>query len=150
MIVNCLERTKLPVYGNGGNVRDWLYVEDHARGLIAVASAGRVGGTYCIGGQTEKTNLDVVKSICALLDELEPNGTIGSYENLITFVEDRPGHDLRYAIDSTRISTELGWHPRETFETGLRKTVQWYLTHRRWWQRIRSGTYAGQRLGVLT
>ena len=139
---------KLPVYGTGGNVRDWLYVEDHARALLAVVSAGRVGETYCIGGRSERTNLDVVKAICALLDELTPSKAIGSREALITFVTDRPGHDLRYAIDPARICTELGWQPRETFESGLRKTVEWYLANRAWWQPIREGVYGGERLGV--
>lgn len=148
-ILNGLEGRKLPVYGTGGNVRDWLYVEDHARALLAVIDAGRPGQTYCIGGRSERTNLDVVRSICALLDELVPNKTIGRREALITFVADRPGHDLRYAIDPTRIATELGWQPRETFETGLRKTVEWYLTNRPWWQRIRRSVYGGERLGVL-
>jgi dTDP-glucose 4,6-dehydratase len=147
-IINGLEGAELPVYGNGSNVRDWLYVEDHARALIAVAGAGQIGETYCIGGQSERTNLDVVNAICVLLDELVPSKEIGSRESLIAFVADRPGHDLRYAIDSTRISTELGWRPRETFETGIRKTVEWYLNNRSWWQRIRSGVYRGERLGV--
>jgi dTDP-glucose 4,6-dehydratase len=148
-IINALEGMKLPVYGTGSNVRDWLYVEDHARALMAVAIAGRVGETYCIGGRSEKTNLDVVKAICALLDELIPNEAIGPHETLIAFVGDRPGHDLRYAIDPTRLSTEIGWQPLETFETGLRKTVEWYLANRSWWQRIRSGVYRGERLGVI-
>ena len=149
-IINGLEGAKLPVYGNGSNVRDWLYVEDHARALVAVAGAGKVGETYCIGGQSERTNLDVVKAICALLDELAPSQDVAKHEALIEFVTDRPGHDLRYAIDPTRISTELGWQPRESFETGLRKTVAWYLSNRSWWQRIRSGVYRGERLGVLS
>ena len=148
-IINGLEGAQLPVYGKGSNVRDWLYVEDHARALVAVAGAGKAGETYCIGGQSERTNLDVVKAICALLDELVPSREIGNREALIAFVTDRPGHDLRYAIDPTRISTELGWQPRETFETGLRKTVEWYLSNRSWWQRIRSRVYRGERLGVV-
>jgi dTDP-glucose 4,6-dehydratase len=147
-IINGLEGTKLPVYGAGANVRDWLYVEDHARALLAVVGAGRVGETYCIGGRSERTNLDVVKSICTLLDELTPSKMIGRREALITFVTDRPGHDLRYAIDPTRICTELAWQPRETFESGLRKTVEWYLANRSWWQPIREGVYGGERLGV--
>jgi dTDP-glucose 4,6-dehydratase len=147
-IINGLEGMKLPVYGTGGNVRDWLYVEDHARALLAVVSAGQVGETYCIGGLSERTNLDVVKSICALLDELTPSKAIGKREALITFVTDRPGHDLRYAIDPSRICTELAWQPRETFESGLRKTVEWYLANRPWWQPIREGVYGGERLGV--
>ncbi len=130
-------------------MRDWLYVEDHARALLTVIGTGRPGQTYCIGGRSERTNLDVVRAICALLDELVPNKIIGCREDLITFVTDRPGHDLRYAIDPTRISTELGWQPRETFETGLRNTVEWYLTNRPWWQRIRRSVYGGERLGVL-
>jgi dTDP-glucose 4,6-dehydratase len=129
-------------------VRDWLYVEDHARALLAVVESGRTGETYCIGGRSERTNLDVVKAVCALLDELAPNAAIGCREDLITFVADRPGHDLRYAIDPARICGELGWQPRESFESGLRKTVQWYLANRAWWQRIRDHVYAGERLGV--
>jgi dTDP-glucose 4,6-dehydratase len=147
-IINGLEGRELPVYGTGRNVRDWLYVEDHVRGLLAVVSSGRPGETYCIGGRSERTNLEVVKAICALLDELALSKTIGRREALITFVADRPGHDLRYAIDPTRISTELGWQPRETFETGLRKTVKWYLANRWWWQEIRNSVYKGERLGV--
>ncbi|HZR59931.1 MAG TPA: dTDP-glucose 4,6-dehydratase, partial [Xanthobacteraceae bacterium] len=147
-IINGLEGKKLPVYGQGSNVRDWLYVEDHARALLAVVDGGRVGETYCIGGRSERTNLDVVKAVCALLDELAPSAAIGCREDLITFVTDRPGHDLRYAIDPARIGSELGWQPHETFESGLRKTVQWYLANRPWWQRIRDHVYAGERLGV--
>lgn len=148
-IIKGCEANQLPVYGDGSNVRDWLYVEDHARALVSVVSNGRVGQTYCIGGQSERTNLEVVTAICELLDELLPNKTIGRHETLITFVADRPGHDLRYAIDTTRISTELGWKPRETFESGLRKTVEWYLANRSWWERVRSGVYRGERLGIL-
>jgi dTDP-glucose 4,6-dehydratase len=147
-IINGLEGKDLPVYGTGNNVRDWLYVEDHAEALVAVAGTGRIGEAYCIGGQCERTNLDVVTAICRLLDELAPGQTTGGHEKLITFVADRPGHDLRYAIDPTRISTERGWRPRETFESGLRKTVEWFLANRTWWQRIRSRVYGGERLGV--
>jgi dTDP-glucose 4,6-dehydratase len=147
-IINGLEGKNLPVYGTGNNVRDWLYVEDHAEALVAVAGAGRIGETYCIGGQCERTNLDVVTAICRLLDEFVPGRAAGGHEKLITFVADRPGHDLRYAIDPTRILTELGWRPRETFESGLRKTVEWFLANRTWWQRIRSRVYGGERLGV--
>jgi dTDP-glucose 4,6-dehydratase len=149
-IINALEGEPLPVYGRGDNVRDWLYVEDHARALLAVATAGRSGETYCIGGGAEKKNIDVVRAICILLDELTPDRRIGRRDALITLVADRPGHDLRYAIDATRISSELGWRPRETFTSGLRKTVAWYLANRTWWQRIRDGVYRGERLGVLT
>ncbi len=149
VIVNALEGINLPLYGNGSNVRDWLYVEDHVRALVAVALAGQVGGTYCIGGRSERTNHQVVRAICALMDEFAPNPNVGKYETLISFEADRPGHDLRYAIDPTRISTELGWQPFETFESGLRKTVEWYLANRAWWERIRSGVYRGERLGVV-
>jgi dTDP-glucose 4,6-dehydratase len=148
-IINGLEGIKLPVYGTGGNVRDWLYVEDHARALLAVVGGGRIGETYCIGGRSDRTNLDVVRSICTLLDELAPSNAVRCREDLITFVADRPGHDLRYAIDPGRICSELGWQPRETFETGLRRTVEWYLANREWWQAIRDNVYRGERLGVL-
>jgi dTDP-glucose 4,6-dehydratase len=147
-IINALEGAKLPVYGKGANVRDWLYVEDHVRALFAVIGGGEVGHTYCVGGSSERANIDVVKSICALMDELAPNGRIGPRESLITFVSDRPGHDLRYAIDPAKVGA-LGWRPSETFESGLRKTVEWYLANRSWWERIRSGVYRGERLGVV-
>jgi dTDP-glucose 4,6-dehydratase len=147
-IINALEGVTLPVYGNGTNVRDWLYVEDHVRALLTVIATGVPGHTYCIGGHCERANIDVVKAICALVDELAPNGKIGPREELITFVTDRPGHDLRYAIDAGKIG-QLGWQPRETFDTGLRKTVTWYLANRNWWERIRSGVYRGERLGVV-
>ena len=147
-IINGLEGKKLPVYGTGSNVRDWLYVEDHAHALLAVVEGGEPGETYCIGGRSERTNLDVVKAICALLDELAPSTAVRSRQSLIAFVTDRPGHDLRYAIDPTRICSELGWQPRESFESGLRKTVSWYLNNRPWWQAIRDNVYAGERLGV--
>jgi dTDP-glucose 4,6-dehydratase len=149
IIINALEGLKLPVYGKGANVRDWLYVDDHARALLSVVMEGTVGQTYCVGGRCEKTNLDVVEAICALIDELSPSSRIGPRKSLIAFVEDRPGHDLRYAIDASRIMTDLGWEPRETFESGLRKTVEWYLANRAWWERIRSGVYRGERLGVV-
>lgn len=147
MILNALAGKPLPVYGNGQQVRDWLYVEDHARALVRVALEGENGETYNIGGHNEKTNLEVVHTLCDLLDELAPNHT--PYRELITFVADRPGHDLRYAIDAGKIERELGWRPAETFETGLRKTVQWYLDNREWWQRVQDGSYQGQRLGML-
>jgi len=148
-IINALEGAKLPVYGDGSNVRDWLYVEDHARALLTVAQSGRPGETYCIGGRSEMTNLNVVKAVCALLDELAPSSVVRRHDSLIEFVADRPGHDLRYAIDPTRLATELEWQPRETFDSGLRKTVEWYLANRTWWESIRSGIYRGERLGVL-
>jgi dTDP-glucose 4,6-dehydratase len=149
MIINALEGLRLPVYGSGANVRDWLYVEDHARALIAAVMSGKPGETYCIGGRCERKNLDVVEAICALMDELAPSATIGPRKSLIHFVADRPGHDLRYAIDSGKIATELGREPQETFESGLRKTIEWYLANRAWWERIRSGVYRGERLGVV-
>jgi dTDP-glucose 4,6-dehydratase len=149
VIINALEGLKLPVYGKGANVRDWLFVDDHARALLTVATQGAVGATYCVGGRCEKANIDVVRTICALMDELAPNAKIGPRENLITFVADRPGHDMRYAIDASRIAADLGWEPQETFESGLRKTVEWYLANRTWWERIRSGVYRGERLGVV-
>ncbi|HET8728733.1 MAG TPA: dTDP-glucose 4,6-dehydratase [Alphaproteobacteria bacterium] len=139
-ILNALEGEPLPVYGKGDNVRDWLYVEDHVRALVKVLSDGRVGRTYNIGGRSERTNLEVVKSLCACLDRLKPDAA-GRYERLIRFVADRPGHDRRYAIDDTRMVRELGWTPQETFETGLEKTVRWYLDHPGWVRRVRSGAY---------
>ncbi|WP_027967607.1 dTDP-glucose 4,6-dehydratase [Halomonas halocynthiae] len=182
VILNALAGKPLPVYGDGQQIRDWLYVEDHARALIKVASEGNVGDTYNIGGHNEKANLDVVESICDLLQELVPldgnrpinraptmesqvpvgsdgggagfirrsedTSALEHYRNLITFVTDRPGHDLRYAIDASKIERELGWVPQETFESGLRKTVQWYLANDAWWKRVQDGSYQGQRLGV--
>ncbi|MDH0959629.1 dTDP-glucose 4,6-dehydratase [Pseudomonas chengduensis] len=151
MILNALAGKPLPVYGNGQQVRDWLYVEDHARALLKVVSEGQVGETYNIGGHNEQKNLDVVRAICALLEELAPQKPAGiaRYEDLITYVQDRPGHDLRYAIDASKIEHELGWVPQETFETGLRKTVQWYLDNLDWCRRVQDGSYQGQRLGAL-
>ncbi|WP_417707806.1 dTDP-glucose 4,6-dehydratase [Pseudomonas sp.] len=151
MILNALAGKPLPVYGNGQQVRDWLYVEDHARALLKVVSEGQVGETYNIGGHNEQKNLDVVQAICALLEELAPQKPAGiaHYEDLITYVQDRPGHDLRYAIDAGKIERELGWVPQETFETGLRKTVQWYLDNLDWCRRVQDGSYQGQRLGAL-
>lgn len=151
MILNALAGKPLPVYGNGQQVRDWLYVEDHARALLQVVTNGKVGETYNIGGHNEQKNLDVVKSICALLEELAPEKPAGiaRYEDLITYVKDRPGHDLRYAIDASKIERELGWVPQETFASGLRKTVQWYLDNLDWCRRVQDGSYQGQRLGTL-
>ncbi|KQU54992.1 dTDP-glucose 4,6-dehydratase [Bosea sp. Leaf344] len=148
MIINAIEGKALPVYGNGLNIRDWLYVDDHAQALLTVAERGRIGETYNIGGHNEKTNLEVVKGICALLDELRPDPA-GPHERLIAYVTDRPGHDARYAIDAGKIGRELGWTPKETFETGLRRTVEWYLANPGWWGDIRSGTYRGERLGTV-
>lgn len=148
MILNALEGKPLPIYGSGQNVRDWLHVEDHARALLTIATRGNPGETYCVGGNEEHTNIDVVNAICTLLDELLPHSSHRPHANLITFVTDRPGHDARYAIDATKIGRELGWQPRESFDTGLRKTVQWYLDNRVWWERVRSGSYRGERLGL--
>jgi len=148
VILNALEGKPLPVYGDGSNVRDWLYVEDHARALVLIALEGEVGESYNVGGHNEKTNLAVVQAICAILDEITPDERIGPRRNLITFVRDRPGHDQRYAIDPTKIGRELGWVPQESFETGLAKTVRWYLDNHPWWERIRSGVYRGERLGA--
>ena len=149
MILNALEGKPLPVYGQGTQIRDWLYVEDHARALYTVVTQGKVGETYNIGGHNEKQNIEVVKAICELLEELAPNKPQGvkRYADLITHVTDRPGHDLRYAIDASKIQRELGWAPRETFETGLRKTVQWYLDNGDWCHNVQDGTYQRERLG---
>jgi dTDP-glucose 4,6-dehydratase len=149
MILNGIEGKDLPVYGRGENVRDWLYVEDHADALLTVLGRGQVGETYCIGGHDEKRNLEVVRMLCTLLDELLPDAALGPREGLIRFVADRPGHDLRYSIDAGKIERELGWTPAETFASGLRHTVQWYLENRTWWERVRSGAYRGERLGLL-
>ena len=149
-ILNALEGKPLPIYGKGDQVRDWLYVEDHARALCLVATEGRVGETYNIGGHAEKRNLEVVRNICELLEELAPDKPKGikNYRDLITFVQDRPGHDRRYAIDASKIQAELGWVPRESFETGLRKTVEWYLENPAWCERVQDGSYRRERLGV--
>ena len=146
MILKGLAGEKLPVYGKGDNIRDWLYVEDHARALRLVLEKGRIGESYNIGGHNERTNLEVVRAICAHLDEMHPAGA--PHDRLINFVTDRPGHDKRYAIDAGKIERELGWTPQETFESGLRKTVAWYLENRDWWQAILNGSYRGERLGL--
>ncbi len=169
MILNALDGKPLPVYGDGMQIRDWLYVEDHARALYKVVTEGQVGETYNIGGHNEKANIEVVKTICAILDELVPsasnpnfaanghpeldsgssdsNVTRSGYASLITYVKDRPGHDVRYAIDAAKIERELGWKPEETFDTGIRKTVEWYLNNENWWQRVLDGSYSMERLG---
>jgi dTDP-glucose 4,6-dehydratase len=149
MILNALEGKPLPVYGRGDNVRDWLYVDDHAAALIRVAEHGTPGATYTIGGRSERTNLEVVRAICGLVDEMAPDPQRRPRAALITFVADRPGHDQRYAIDAAKIERELGWTPAETFESGLRKTVRWYLDNRAWWERVRTGVYRGERLGIV-
>jgi len=148
-ILNALEGKSLSVYGKGEHVRDWLYVDDHASALFLVAEQGRIGETYNVGGNTQWTNLQVVQEICKLLDELAPDESIGPRECLISFVTDRPGHDLRYAMDCAKIRAELGWKPRETFPSGLRKTMHWFLTNRGWWAPIREQRYRGERLGML-
>jgi dTDP-glucose 4,6-dehydratase len=152
VILNALEGKPLPVYGKGDQIRDWLYVEDHARALYKVVTEGSVGQTYNIGGHNEKTNLEVVKTICGILDDLMPDhpGNITRYEELITHVTDRPGHDKRYAIDAGKINKELNWTPKETFETGIRKTVQWYIDNQPWWHSVQDGSYRRERLGLST
>ncbi|WP_171534716.1 dTDP-glucose 4,6-dehydratase [Acinetobacter terrae] len=147
VILNALEGKPLPVYGNGQQIRDWLFVEDHARALYRVATEGVVGETYNIGGHNEKQNIEVIKTICQILDELKPQLNGQNYEKLMTFVKDRPGHDLRYAIDASKIERELGWKPQESFETGIRKTVQWYLDNLEWCHRVQDGSYQRERLG---
>lgn len=150
MILNALEGKPLPVYGDGQQIRDWLYVDDHARALCLVAIKGCLGETYNIGGHNELANIDVVKIICSLLEEIVPDKPAGviNYEELITYVKDRPGHDLRYAIDAGKIERELGWKPEETFESGIRKTLTWYLNNQKWWSRVLDGSYSRERLGV--
>ena len=150
IILNALRGKPLPVYGKGTQVRDWLFVEDHARALVRVVTEGAVGETYNIGGHNEKQNIEVVRAVCGLLDELRPSAHDGikKYEELITFVKDRPGHDVRYAIDASKIQRELGWVPQETFESGLRKTVEWYLANESWWRAVLDGSHQGQRLGL--
>ena len=149
MILNALDGKPLPVYGDGKQIRDWLYVEDHARALYLVVTQGKIGETYNIGGFNEKQNIQVVRTICELLEELAPNKPqgIAHYADLITHVTDRAGHDVRYAIDASKIQRELGWAPQETFESGIRKTVQWYLDNQAWWQRVLDGSYKLERLG---
>ena len=151
IILNALEGKDLPIYGNGKQIRDWLYVDDHARALLHAASYGEVGETYNIGGHNEMKNIDVVKTVCSILDELSPSkiDDIEKYEQLIVFVTDRAGHDIRYAIDATKIANELSWTPDETFATGIRKTVEWYLENSVWFNRVKDGSYQGQRLGVI-
>jgi dTDP-glucose 4,6-dehydratase len=150
VILNAISGKKIPVYGDGGQIRDWLFVEDHAIALYKVVTEGSIGETYNIGGHNERKNIDVVKEICSILEELAPEKPAGitRYEELITYVTDRPGHDLRYAIDANKIDRELNWKPNESFESGIRKTVSWYLNNKVWWQRVQDGSYTGQRLGL--
>jgi len=147
IILNAVHGKPLPVYGAGENIRDWLYVEDHARALDLIVSNGRIGEKYNVGGRNERRNIDVVRRICAILDKLEPMGK--PRESLISYVADRPGHDMRYAIDATKLETELGWKAQETFDTGIEKTVRWYLENEWWWRPLREKVYSGERLGVL-
>ena len=155
VILNALDAKPLPIYGDGSQIRDWLYVEDHARALYKVVTEGVVGETYNIGGHNEKKNIDVVQTLCTILDELKPisgnpafsGSSMTNYNELITFVKDRPGHDVRYAIDASKIDKELGWVPQESFETGIRKTVEWYLNNENWWKRVLNGEYQLERIG---
>ena len=147
IILNCLDGKPLPVYGKGANVRDWLYVDDHVAALCLVNEKGEPGETYNVGGHNERTNLEVVQTVCRILDELRPRADGSKYESLITYVADRPGHDLRYAIDPSKLMGELGWRPTRTFDTGIRETVQWYLDNKWWWGPIHEKKYSGERLG---
>lgn len=151
IILNALEGKDLPIYGNGKQIRDWLYVDDHARALLHVALTGKISETYNIGGHNELQNIEVVKTVCSILDELVPSKLDGitKYEQLITYVGDRAGHDVRYAIDATKIADELNWTPDETFETGIKKTIQWYLDNKTWCKHVQDGSYQGERLGVI-
>jgi dTDP-glucose 4,6-dehydratase len=148
VILNALAGKDLPIYGDGSNVRDWLYVEDHADALLLVLRKGKLGRSYNIGGENERTNLELVQTLCAILDEVRPRKDATSYADQITYVTDRPGHDARYAIDPTRIRDELGWRPSVTVEQGLRRTVQWYLDNENWWRALQNRDGVGTRLGV--
>ena len=147
IIINCIDWKQLPVYGNGENIRDWLYVEDHCIALETIFSKGKVGETYNIGGSNEIKNIDIVKIICDIMDELKPSKN-GSYRDLITFVDDRPGHDKRYAVDSTKLQNTLKWEPKESFQSGIKKTIEWYLNNEEWWRKIQRNNYNQQRLGL--
>ena len=147
MIINCLDWKMLPIYGNGENIRDWLYVDDHCIALETIYSKGHIGETYNIGGSNELRNIDIVKTICDLMDDIIPSKK-GSHRDLITFVEDRPGHDRRYAVDSTKLQNTLKWQPRESFQSGIKKTIEWYLNNERWWRKIQKNNYKQKRLGL--
>ncbi len=149
MIANCIDEKTLPIYGNGSNIRDWLYVKDHCDAISISIKKGEIGQTYNIGGNNEKSNLEIVKTICRILDYKKPRNNGKSYEDLIEFVDDRPGHDYRYAIDSSKIKNKLGWNPTETFKTGIDKTIDWYLSNETWWRKIQEGNYSQERLGRL-
>jgi dTDP-glucose 4,6-dehydratase len=146
MILNCLAWKSLPIYGDGSNIRDWLYVDDHCRAIKTVFERGKIGETYNIGGNNEIKNIDIVNSICDTLDELKPSNK-GKYRDLITFVKDRPGHDFRYAINAEKIQKNLGWYPNESFSTGIKKTIEWYLKNEEWWKNIQDKKYNQERLG---
>jgi dTDP-glucose 4,6-dehydratase len=150
MIINCLADIKLPIYGKGDNIRDWLYVEDHCDAIYTVLNGGKLGETYNIGGNNEIKNIDIVKTICEKMNELAPREGNGKYEDLITYVTDRPGHDFRYAIDASKIRDELGWKPKESFTTGIDKTIRWYLDNKAWWKAIQDNTYQQERLGLVS
>jgi dTDP-glucose 4,6-dehydratase len=149
MILNCLAEESLPVYGTGENVRDWLYVDDHCEAIYTIIKKGKIGETYNVGGNNEIQNIEIVNTICSILDEIKPSENGNSYTDLITYVKDRPGHDFRYAIDSSKLKNELNWSPNETFESGIKKTINWYLENQSWWQDIQNNTYQQERLGVL-
>jgi len=149
MILNCIAEESLPVYGTGKNVRDWLYVDDHCDAIYTIIEKGKIGETYNVGGNNEIQNIEIVNIICSILDELKPSENGNSYTELITYVKDRPGHDFRYAIDSSKLKNELNWLPNETFETGIRKTIKWYLENQSWWKDIQHNTYQLERLGVV-
>jgi len=149
MILNCLENKPLPVYGTGENIRDWLYVEDHCEAIWTIIENGKPGETYNVGGNNEIQNIQIVKTICHVLDEIIPSKSGRSYSDLITFVTDRPGHDFRYAIDSSKLKKELNWTPKETFSSGIKQTVRWYLEHKSWWKNIQNKSYQQERLGVI-
>ena len=148
IIINCLSNKSLPVYGKGENIRDWLYVEDHCKAINLILQEGAIGDTYNIGGNNEISNINIVESICTILDKLKPSNSGKSYKQLISFVKDRPGHDFRYAINTTKIKKDLNWEPKETFDSGLTKTIKWYLENENWWKKIQKNIYKQERIGV--
>ena len=148
MILNCLEEKPLPVYGTGENIRDWLYVEDHCDAIYTILQKGTIGETYNVGGNNEIKNIQIVEVICDVLNDIHPAGSGKSYHELITFVKDRPGHDFRYAIDASKLKKEIGWEPKESFNTGIQKTIEWYLKNEEWWKTIQENTYKQERLGI--
>ena len=148
MILNCLEEKPLPVYGTGENIRDWLYVEDHCDAIYTILQKGTIGETYNVGGNNEIKNIQIVEEICDVLNDIHPAGSGKSYHELITFVKDRPGHDFRYAIDASKLKKEIGWEPKESFNTGIQKTIEWYLKNEEWWKTIQENTYKQERLGI--